>query len=539
MKPEIVNLIERPYHQLVDDILTSIVGGVVNEPIIYDIKEDLYPLSQPASDLRSITGTVSVTDKVTGVVKKTHHIFQKKEDFTFAEANNAVEWLKGGIKPDDETFFYVDYFRRDSNSPLTDINIGSVTRILSEAIGREIATVYEQINQVYRSAFIDTATGKSLDLVVSILGVVRRDKDFATGLVTFLRDQAAADGTITIPEGTLLSTTQGVTFATTELRALQRGQVRADIPVRATDAFRDKLGVVPDNSITILNQNIAGIAKVTNLAATVLNAEAETDDQLRARAKAALRALGKATLAALDRVISEKGAKLVEIWDPNSAVDHRSNPGTVSLLVETDPKLFQSLQDAVNETRAAGIQATLIARYVFFRPRLIAIASRSLTPDGKIKLIAQIIDAMKKYVGQVKAGDAVKGEDLLKAIKDQVKDVKGDKGALRFVDVMAWEVAVPHTSTDTLVEDLVTLVTNTPATELRAALARALSPSAPSGTRKPNRGLVQGMSGQPATDAEIEEGKFQVVPPTDKDKWWIVLDVAPTDIALAEGLNAK
>src|SRR5262249_61609242 len=108
-----------------------------------------------------------------------------------------------------ETTFYVDYALPpgDSPSPLTDINVGSVTRTLSEAIGREIATVYEQINRAYLAGYIDTAEGTSLDLVVSILGVTRKPKELAVGLATFFR-AAGVDGSITIPAGTVVTATQ-------------------------------------------------------------------------------------------------------------------------------------------------------------------------------------------------------------------------------------------------------------------------------------------------------------------------------------------
>lgn len=56
MNPETVTLIERSYQEIVDDILTAIVGGVVNEPIVFDLKETFYPLSQSASDVRGIQG---------------------------------------------------------------------------------------------------------------------------------------------------------------------------------------------------------------------------------------------------------------------------------------------------------------------------------------------------------------------------------------------------------------------------------------------------------------------------------------------------
>ena len=58
MNTDTVTLIERPYQEIVDDILTAMVGGVVREPIFFDVKEDLYPLSRPASAIRSITGLI-------------------------------------------------------------------------------------------------------------------------------------------------------------------------------------------------------------------------------------------------------------------------------------------------------------------------------------------------------------------------------------------------------------------------------------------------------------------------------------------------
>ena len=182
MNAETSNLIERPYQEIVDDILTAIVGGVVNEPIIFDVKSDLYPLAERLELLRRITGTIESED---GAVLR--HTFQSEIDFQFNPDKNAVVWQDGGKQPKDESDFYVDYFRPTSRSPLSDINVGSVTRTLGEAIGREIATVYEQINQAYKSGFIDTAKGKALDFVVSILGVTRKTKDFAVGLVTFFR----------------------------------------------------------------------------------------------------------------------------------------------------------------------------------------------------------------------------------------------------------------------------------------------------------------------------------------------------------------
>jgi hypothetical protein len=526
MNLDTLNLIERPYQEIVDDILTAIVGGVVNEPIFFDLKETFYPLSRQAADVRGITGT---RDKL-------HHTFQKEVDFLFSEGDNAVVWQPGGDQPDDETIFYVDYFRPEgqNRSPLSDINVGSVTRTLSEAIGREIATVYQQINRAYLSGFIDTAEGQALDLVVSILGVRRKTKEFAVGLLTFFRDPAAGDGNIALPEGVVSSTAKGeATFVTTDLRTLQRGQARIDVPIRAGDAFKGEAGIVKSGAITKLSQPITGIARVTNFEATVLGSEGETDEQLRARAKARLRGLGKATLAALANAIFEGRAKLAEVWDPNSPPAKQSKPGVVTLLVEAEPERFPSLTSAVHETRAAGVQATVVARYLFFKPRITAKIASGLPGPGKEKLKAQIINALQAYVDTLSAGDSAKSEELLKAIKS-VKEA--NNADTKFKDVMAWRSDIGQPGAETLIDALLgALAAAGDEAARREAISRVLTEAASttaSARRIPDRGLVQGAGGQRATDVEIEAGKFQVVPP-DKN-WFVVLDMEPADIDLRE-----
>lgn len=551
MNAETVALLVRPYQEIVDDILTAIVGGVVNEPIFFDLKEDLYPLQKPATDVRGITGTATVTLE-DGSLQPKNRAFQKSVDFIFREGDNGILWLPEGKRPDDETVFYVDYFLRDSNSPLSDINVGSVTRTIGEAIGREIATVYQQINQAYLSGFVDTAEGTSLDFVVAILGVKRKTKESAIGLVTFFRSPEVPDGNITIPENTLLSTDKGeATFVTAELRTLQRGQVRIDVPIRATAASAGEKGVVAAGAITKLAQPIAGINRVTNFEATVLGTQDETDPQLRARAKAVLRGLGKATIAALTNVVFENRAKLVEISDPNSQPGKRSAPGTVTLLVESEPERFLSLQAAVEQTRAAGVRATLLARYVFFKPRVRARIQPGVTAAGKLKIKDQIIEAMQNYVDPLEAGEPATGEDLLKAITS-VKEVSKKKGETRIVDVLTSRADLGQPGPETIVKALLDAVDSVQANALAtdaaartAALTTALNnvlgeaaPVAPTERRIPDRSLLQslgeGRSSQRAGDEDIEIGEFQVAAVVDGQNWWVVLDVTPDDIRLEE-----
>ncbi len=525
MNSDTVYLLDRPFQDVVDDLLTAIVGGVVNEPIIFDVKEDLYQLSQPALDIRGITGTLDGE----------RHTFQKEVDFLFSEGDRAVVWQEGGKWPDDETTFYVDYFVPNSRSPITDINTGSVTRTISEAIAREIAVVYEQINQAYRSGFIETATGKSLDLVVSILGVERKTKEFAVGLVTCFRD-SAVEGNITIPEGTVVTTTKGeVRFETSEVRTLQRGQARIDVPIRASADFKGEAGKVEPGKITELFQPIGGISRVTNFEPTFLGADDETDEQLRARARAVLRSLGKGTLAALIRVIMEGRGNPVEIWDANTPGLKQSPPGTVTILVESEPERMPSLQAAVQETRAAGVQATLVARYVFFKPRMLVIIRPGLTPQGKDKVAAEVIAAIQTYVDGLSSGDNADGSILLNEFK-KVADVQD----IKIADVIAWRSDLGSPGAQSLVEVVFQALAGAPGDEaaqrlaVEAAISAEIPALMPAARRIPDRNLVQGPDGSRATDEQIEKGQFTIAATVDGEQWWVVLDMESADLVLRE-----
>lgn len=530
MDSSTLNLIERPFQEIVDDLLTAIVGGVVNEPIIFDIKQFDYQLAEPAQDIRGITG------KREGL----RHTFQKHIDFEFSEGENAVIWLDTGTFPDDETVFFVDYFRRESKSPLTDINVGSVTRTLGEAIGREIRTVYEQINLAYLAGFIDTAEGKALDLVVAILGVTRKTKAFATGLVSFFRD-AESTGNITVPQGAVLATTTNdVRFETTEPRTLQRGQVRIDIPIRAAEDFKGDAGLVPAGAITVQSQPIEGITRITNFDPTIRQGEDESDVQLRLRAKAVLRALGKATIAAISRVITEVVRKdgteeFLEIRDPNSAPIVKTRPGELVLILEAEPEQMRGVRGPIHETRAAGVLTTLIAKYVFFKPRIVVETSAALTGPGKDKLVQEIIAAFQAYIDGLSQGDAAVATDLLEA--DAVKDLV-EVSDIQFVDVLTWKSDLAQPGTESLVDQLVNTALTSPAgnTEaLRAAFKTLLEENPPpdaTGRRIADRSLVVGETGERATDQEIEEATFSVQALVDGEEGWIVLDMEPADVVL-------
>lgn len=523
-------LLNRSYLEIVDDLLTAIVGGVVNEPIPFDIKLNFYSLAEPAQSVRSIKGLLSPTDPQFDPNAPLYS-FLPTIDFIFDPSQNRIVW-QGAKTPADGSTFYVDYPRKSSTSPLTDINVGSVTRTLCEAIGREASTVYKEIQFAYLSGFVDTATGQSLDHVVSILGITRKTSTFATGTATFFRDPTATVGSITVPISTTLTTTKGdVVFQTFEQRTLQQGQARADVPIRAGEAFGGDKGLVGAGSITVISQAITGINRVTNFDPTGHAAKDESDDDLRVRAKVALRALGKATIAALEKVIADDDAQLQEINDPNDLNGKPSQPGTVTIQVKTDAGRFPSLQADVNQTRSAGVLTTLIAPLVYFKLRINTKITPGLTGPGQDKIKTDISTALQTYTDGLPSGAPAAGGAMLDAIK-KVKDVIDAV----IKEAFTWRSDVGQPGTDPLVELFVSSlagVNPADSAAVRVAVKDVIENQAPallpSGNRIPDSRLVQKPDGTQASDGDVEAGNFQINPPSG---FSVVLDMEPSDIML-------
>jgi hypothetical protein len=55
------------------------------------------------------------------------------------------------------------------STPLEALTPGSVTRTLAETFARELAKIHEQLGEVYESAFLETATGDSVEVLVDQL----------------------------------------------------------------------------------------------------------------------------------------------------------------------------------------------------------------------------------------------------------------------------------------------------------------------------------------------------------------------------------
>jgi hypothetical protein len=466
-----------PYAQFVEDLLTSMTGGVARERFVFIPEQAPFRLSPPGP---LVPSTLRVYGQIAGAFVR----FVRDTDFILAIVTDAqkhvdsytIQWnmRPGGVPaggatlPEQGTPFYVNY---DHTGPggatpiLSDRNPGSVVRLLSESFAREYAVVSRQLEAVYKAAFLDTSTGRDLDQLVALLGLVRRDRSYAVGSAVFART-TPAPADVFVPAGTKLSTSQppAVVFETTADATLQRGNLSVEAPIRA--AVKGASGTVAANLVSVIHRPILGVETVSNPQATQLFGADESDDDLRTRARRALESGGKATLGALLGALSTlstvSGDALPQVREKDILIqeDHANRPGVIVLNIAaqlSDATAQQAIQ-LIEETRPAGVRvvhnfdaqsadavvtpgdglvnddeevpadATAVSNPLFFPLKIIAVVlpvSATLSPAERDALRASAETALRAAVGQAGVGEVLIYNRLIAALMslDGVLDV--------------------------------------------------------------------------------------------------------------------
>src|SRR5271166_65267 len=196
---------------------------------------------------------------------------------------------------------------------LTDATDGSVVMTLLETFARELAVAYEQLDVVYRYAYLDTAVGAALDNVVALIGLERLPAGYLVGLVEFSRAVATV-ADIDIPAGTQISGQGLPLMQTTRDATLAAGMRVVQVDVQSSQPVADGKGIAP-GQLKVMTRPIAGIEQVTNPARMILRQTAETDDELRVRARRAVRGANTGTVGALEQAVRSAGVAQVKVLE--------------------------------------------------------------------------------------------------------------------------------------------------------------------------------------------------------------------------------
>ena len=294
---------------------------------------------------------------------------------------------------------------RGGRTALTDAAGGSVVRTLMEVFAREMAVCYEQLDLVYRSAYLDTASGASLNYVVALLGIQRRPPGHIEGQVTFSRSQPAPQD-IHIPAGTLVAGRDQPLFATVDNAVLAQDERLVSVGVLSLEPGD---GVVPAGKLNTMPRPIAGVEGVSNAADLIPRQRAETDDELRQRARVQAHSSDTGTVAALEQAVRSLGIEEVRVLE--YPVDPALLPGQIQVVVgdpDLTPAVLEQVADRIEQVRPAGIvvgsgPATRV--WVQVTATLTLDADR---PDRERKAIeSKLVSDLISYFGQLAVGEPV------------------------------------------------------------------------------------------------------------------------------------
>lgn len=196
---------------------------------------------------------------------------------------------------------------------MVDVSDTSVTKHILAAAARQDAEQWYQMFLVLQLFSIDTASGRDLDERAKEIqpGVVSREgARKATGTVVFSR--SGTSGTTIISAGTKVKTSAGAVFSTlvaaeitpTSPEQIAGHGVGRDSGVTAIEA--DAAGVAGNVAVGTITRFVSkpnGIDSVTNVSATSLGAEQESDDSFRRRIRSYVQSLARCQPSAIETAL--------------------------------------------------------------------------------------------------------------------------------------------------------------------------------------------------------------------------------------------
>jgi len=286
---------------------------------------------------------------------------------------------------------------------LTDTTEGSVVRTLMEAFAREMAVCYQQLDKVYRFAYLETAEGVALDNVVALLGLKRHRAGHVEGTATFSRQQPApAD--VPIPAGTLVAGRDTPLFETVERAVLPEDGQEVTVNIRSVEAGGDK---VEAEQLSVMPRPIWGIEGVTNRGELMLRRREETDDELRERARNAVHYANLGTVSALKQAVASKGISQASVEE-----NIPGKPGQVEVILgdaDISDSLLEQARKEVERVRPAGIPVTVrAATRIWVRITATLELDKDYPSQTKADIEKDIKQELQSYFSSLGVGDKVR-----------------------------------------------------------------------------------------------------------------------------------
>ena len=132
-----------------------------------------------------------------------------------------------------------------------------------EILASELFSISCYGDYIFKQAFVQTATGDSLDKLGELRGCIRKKKDYAHGELYFTINEAV-DYDIEIPQNTVCSVSGKpfLQFSVTEAAIIPAGETGIIVPAKAIDCGNDYNADA--GTVTVMVNAPIGVAAVTN-----------------------------------------------------------------------------------------------------------------------------------------------------------------------------------------------------------------------------------------------------------------------------------
>jgi uncharacterized phage protein gp47/JayE len=416
-----VSYTPRLYDEIVRDLLTTLTGGTVAESLPAPAGDAVIT---PAKLRDRPVRRISHLEGFTGTPDRQVRYRFTAADFelistTGDESNkDAIRFREGGHRPIPNTTLTVSYYPvQTPPAPLNDLNTGSVVRTLLETVAFEMAIAHRHLQQIYDSAFLETAEGRSLDKVVALVGIQRLPSGHPVVEVRFER-LAGTPGRITIPAGTALTDSAGNRYLTQEELVLEPGESTRDVMAAGESPGTAE---VKENELARLEVIIAGIDRVSNPQPARRLSQAETDEALRRRARGAFQGVARGTLDALKfHLLSLEEVKDVAITEEPNGI-----AGEVKIDVayfNDTPEARARVDERIRQVKPAGIRvlAGSAARRPIHMRVLLTLAGTGLSGSEFAAVRAALEGKLVTALNAVPPGGSVRRARLVSvAMEDQ------------------------------------------------------------------------------------------------------------------------
>lgn len=424
-----MSYVARSYTDIVRDLLTTLTGGTVYESLAVpsnpaDAGKPLIPTKlrdRPVRRIAYVEGEVPNPGDPAGdglAYRFTPADFELVAPDDDPTNLCLIRFRDDGQRPKPGSTIRVNYYPVQTRpAPVTDVNIGSVIRTIVETFARELALGYEHLEHVYRSAFLDTADGTSLERVVALVGVERR-KPGAPQVELLVQRNPSVAGQITLPANTPVTDDDGHRYLSLAPITLEPYEASRTVLARGETAATP---LVEANTLTRLETLVAGIGSVTNPNGSYALTAPEADDALRRRARSSLEGHARGTFDALRfGLLAIKGVKDVAITEhPNGVA------GEIKIdvaYVADAASVLPLVRRRVEELRPVGIRVLPIGESPKRRVTVevaLTLSGSGATGDELVALKKAAQARLAAYFEGVAAGGAIRRSQMVaKLVED-------------------------------------------------------------------------------------------------------------------------